>query len=139
MQYLALFLYSFKTIVMKSRSEAFYKEATKKLSQAKEEFFKPVEDIVSYSVCKNSQFAIENYFKGFLTQNNVALETNETIASLFEKCVAIDKKFEEIELSAIGCKNHAIDSRYCSELNSVSACFDTADTIDTYLRKNNCI
>ena len=39
-------------------------------------------------------------------------------------------------MGAIGCKKSAIDSRYCSEINSVSACFDTADNIDTYLRKN---
>jgi HEPN domain-containing protein len=121
---------------MKSRSEAFFKEASKKLKQAKEELFKPSEDIVSYSVCKNSQFAIENYLKGFLTKNDVKIDKNETIATLYNKCVAVDKNFKSIEMSAIGCKNHSIDSRYCSEINSVSACFDTADIIDTYLRKN---
>ena len=36
----------------------------------------------------------------------------------------------------MGCKNHPIDSRYCSEINSVSACFDSADSIDTYFKKN---
>ncbi|WP_456378011.1 HEPN domain-containing protein [Lutibacter sp.] len=121
---------------MKARSDAFLREAEKKLKIAKEEMFKPAEDIVSYSVCKNSQFAIENFLKGYLTQNKVKLQSNETIASLYEKCIVIDKNFKMIEMGAIGCKNHAIDSRYCSEINSVSACFDTADTIDTYLRKN---
>lgn len=121
---------------MKSRSEAFFKEASKKLKTAKEELFKPAEDIVSYSVCKNAQFAIENFLKGYLTKNNIELQPDETIASLYEKCVGIDKNFNTIDLSAIGCKNNAIDSRYCSEINSVSACFDTADNIDTYLRKN---
>ena len=124
---------------MKSRSEAFFKEASKKLKSAKEELFKPAEDIVSYSVCKNAQFAIENFLKGYLTSNNIDLEQNETIASLYDKCISIDKNFSSIDLSAIGCKNHAIDSRYCSEINSVSACFDTADNIDTYLRKNKVV
>ena len=50
---------------MKSRSTAFFNEATKNLNVAKDELFKPVEDIVSYSVCKNAQFAIENFLKGF--------------------------------------------------------------------------
>ncbi|SFS29745.1 HEPN domain-containing protein [Lutibacter maritimus] len=120
---------------MNDRSEAFFKEATKKLNEAKNELFKPAEDFVSYSVCKNSQFAIENYLKGYLVSHNAKLEGNETIASLFDKCVAIDKDFSKIDLSAIGCKNHPIDSRYCSEINSVSACFDAADSIDTYLKK----
>ncbi|WP_457610363.1 HEPN domain-containing protein [Lutibacter sp.] len=122
---------------MKSRSDAFLKEATKKLQIAKEEMFKPAEDIVSYSVCKNSQFAIENFLKGFLTKNNVKLQPNETIATLYSKCISIDNNFKVIEMSTIGCKNHTIDSRYCSEINTVSACYDTADNIDTYLRKNS--
>jgi len=121
---------------MKQRSEAFFKEATKKLKIAKEELFKPAEDIVGYSVCKNSQFAIENFLKGYLTNNGVKLQTNETIATLYKKCLRIDKKFKAVEMSAISCKNNSIDSRYCSEINTVSACFDTADTIDTYFRKN---
>jgi len=116
---------------MKSRSEAFFKEAEKKLKSAKEELFKPAEDIV--------QFAIENFLKGYLTKNNIELQHDETIASLYDKCVSIDKNFTSIDLNAIGCKNHAIDSRYCSEINTVSACFDTADSIDTYLRKNKIV
>ena len=124
---------------MKSRSEAFFNEASKKLNSAKKELFKPAEDIVSYSVCKNAQFAIENFLKGYLTKNNIELKPDETIASLYDKCVSIDKNFTSIDLNAIGCKNHAIDSRYCSEINTVSACFDTADSIDTYFRKNKIV
>ncbi len=124
---------------MKSRSDAFLKEAEKKLKIAKDEMFKPAEDIVSYSICKNSQFAIENFLKGYLTKKEVYLEHNETISSLYDKCIAIDENFKTIDMNAIGCKNHAIDSRYCSEINSVSACFDTADNIDTYLKKNKIV
>ncbi len=120
---------------MKSSSEAFFMEATKNLQLAKKELFKPSEDIVTYSICKNSQFAIENFLKGFLTKNGAIIEKNETISTLYNKCLAIDENFKNIEMNAIGCKNHAIDSRYCSEINSVSACFDTADNVDTYLRK----
>lgn len=121
---------------MKSRSDAFLKEAVNKLKIAKEEMFKPAEDFVSYSVCKNSQFAIENYLKGYLTSKEIKLESDETIASLYNKCITIDENFKTIDMGAIGCKKSAIDSRYCSEINSVSACFDTADNIDTFLRKN---
>lgn len=124
---------------MKSRSEAFFKAASKNLKSAKEELFKPAEDIVSYSVCKNAQFAIENFLKGYLTKNNIELKPNETIASLYDKCVGIDKNFKTIDLNAIRCKNHSIDSHYCSEINTVSSCFDTADSIDTYLRKNKIV
>jgi HEPN domain-containing protein len=79
---------------MNDRSDAFFKEAAKKLTEAKNELFKPAEDFVSYSVCKNSQFAIENYLKGYLISNNVKIEGNETIESLFNKCVSIDEKLQ---------------------------------------------
>ncbi len=124
---------------MSSRSEAFFNEATKKLQLAKEELLKPAEDIVSFSVCKNSQFAIENFLKGVLIKNDVEIDVKDTIGLLYDKCLTVDKNFKGIELSAIGCKDHAIDSRYCSEINSVSCCFDAADDIDTYLKKRNLI
>ena len=120
---------------MKSRSDAFFNEGVKNLQLAKNELFKPSEDIVTYSICKNAQFAIENYLKGFLIKNEVEIALSDTIATLYNKCIAIDKNFKNIDINTIGCKDHAIDSRYCSEINSVSACFDTADNIDTYLRK----
>jgi HEPN domain-containing protein len=139
MKIMFLFIYNLKIKDMKLRSQAFLKEAEKKLKIAKDEMFKPAEDIVSYSVCKNSQFAIENFLKGYLLNKKVELDRNETIASLYEKCTTVDKDFKSVEMSAIGCKSHTIDSRYCSEINSVNACYDTADSVDTYLRKHKVI
>ena len=121
---------------MKTRSKAFLDEAEKKLHEAKEEMFKPEEDMVSYSVCKNSQIAIENYLKGYLTQNNIEIGKDETIDTLYNKCLALNEKFKDVDLSAISCRHHIIDSRYCSEIPKVSACLDTADALDTYLRRN---
>ncbi|WP_111708372.1 HEPN domain-containing protein [Lutibacter citreus] len=117
------------------RTQAFLKEATKNLDLAKNELLKPAEDIVTYSVCKNSQFAVENFLKGYLNKNNIEIELKDTIETLYNKCLSFDENFKNIDMGAIGCRKQPIDSRYCSEINSVSACFDTADSIDTYLRK----
>ena len=129
------FFLTFNLNHMETRSKAFFKEAKIKLNMAKEELFKPAEDLVGYSVCKNSQFAIGNYLKGFLTKHSVKLDKEETIENLLQKCIEIDKDFQKIDLKAISCKGKAIDSRYCSEINTVSACYDAADQIDTYLNK----
>ena len=120
-----------------SRSKAFLNEAAKNLELAKEELLKPSEDLLGFSVCKNSQFAIENFFKGFLLKNNIEIGIEDTMATLYDKCVKVDPNFKTIEMSAIACKGHAIDSRYCTDVKTVSDCFDTADTIDTYLRKKS--
>lgn len=124
---------------MSDRSNAFFNEANKKLNQAKEELFKPAEDLVGYSVCKNAQLSIENFLKGYLVKNNITIAVEDTIGSLYNKCIAFDKNFKNIDLSAIKCKNEAIDSKYCTDLNTLSACFDTADSIDTYLLKHKII
>ncbi len=120
---------------METRAKAFFKEADKKFNLAKEESFKPIEDLVTFSVCKNSQFAIENYLKGFLAKNDVKIDMTETIDSLYKKCIGIDNNFKNINFSVIACKNKEISSRYCSEINAVNTCFDVADAIDTYLKK----
>lgn len=122
---------------MNERSKAFLNEASKNLDNAKGELFKPAEDLVSFSVCKNSQYAIENFLKGYVLKNNAEIEVKDTIASLYEKCVKIDPNFKNIEIKAISCKDRGIDSDYCTNLDKLSACLDTADNIDTYLRKKN--
>jgi len=70
-------------------------------------------------------------------KNDIEFDVNANIATLYDKCLSIDERFRSIDLNAIGCKNHAIDSRCCSEIDSVTACFDVADEIDTYLKKGN--
>lgn len=124
---------------MNTRSEAFFKEASKKLNEAKNELFKPNEDIIGYSICKNAQISIENYLKGYLVKNDIKIELNDTIGSLYNKCIAFDENFKEIDFSPIKCKNEAIDSRYCTEIKTLQDCFDTADSIDTFLLKNKVI
>lgn len=122
---------------MSERSTAFLTKATENLDLAKGELMKPIEDLVRFSVCKNSQYAIENFLKGFLIKNNVEIKIDDTIASLYNKCVNIDPNFKDIKLDAISCKDRVLDAGYCTKLDKISACLDAADDIDTYLRKKN--
>ena len=124
---------------MENRSKVFYKNASEKLKKTNEELFRPEEDIVPYSVCKNSQFAIESYLKGYLLDNDVDISKLETIDKLFEQCKLINKNFEKIDLSDISCKTHKIDTRYCDSIEKVSGCFDVADSLDTLLRQEKII
>ena len=56
---------------MENDASKYLLNAAQKLNQANKELYKPKEDIVSFLVCKNSQFAIENYLKGYLLKNEV--------------------------------------------------------------------
>ena len=51
---------------MKKKADKSFKLAIDKLNEANDELLRPNEDVVSYMVCKNSQYAIENYLRGYL-------------------------------------------------------------------------
>ena len=69
---------------MKDKANELFEDAIEKLNEANEELFKPKEDVVSYMVCKNAQFAVENFLKGFLTKNGVDPNEYKTIDSLYK-------------------------------------------------------
>jgi HEPN domain-containing protein len=124
---------------MKRKANKLFIEAMEKLNEANEELFRPTEDVVSYLVCKNSQSAIENYLSGYLYSNGVDAKKFNTIESLYQQCKLINNKFEKVDLSDFQCKIYDTDTRYCNEVSKVSNCFDIADSLDTFLRKEKVI
>ena len=124
---------------MKSKANKLFEVALEKLNEANEELFRPEEDVVVYSVCKNAQAVIENYLKGFLNNNEIDPSNFKTIESLYEQCKLINENFKEVDLTDFKCKSHNIDSRYCNEVSKVSSCFDVADNLDTFFRREKII
>jgi len=125
--------------MMNNKANILFDDAVEKLNEANEELFKPKEDIATYIVCKNAQYAIENYLKGYLLKNSINPENFKTIDSLYKQCKTINKNFNEIDLSDFECKSHKLDSRFCKEVSKVSSCFEIADNLDTFFRKENII
>lgn len=117
----------------------FFDEAMKKLSQANDEFFRPEEDLVTYSVCKNAQFSIENFLKGYLLQHKVDVIGDETLDNLYEKCSNINKNFAQLDLSALQCRSHKLNTRDCSDVPKVSKCLNTANELEALLKKEQVI
>ena len=124
---------------MKDEATKLFDEAVEKLNEANEELFRPKEDVVTYTVCKNSQYAIENFLKGYLLQKGIDPKGYKTINTLYERCKLLDKNFEKVDLSDFACTSYKIDSRYCDEVDKVSNCFAAADNLDTFLRKQKII
>jgi len=121
------------------KANELFNDAAEKLSAASKELYRPEEDVVTYAICKNAQFAIENYLKGFLLKNDIDPSDFKTIDSLYEQCKLINNKFEEIDLSSFNCTSKEIDYKYCNEVSKVSSCFDVADKLDTFLRREKII
>lgn len=124
---------------MDPNADDLFLTAKKKLNEANNELYKPEEDIVAFSVCKNSQYAIENYLRGYLTKKGIKTSSLITIDQLYEACKKININFEKIDLSDFQCTNHTIDDRYCNEYAKVNSCFSTADSLDAFLRKEKII
>ena len=124
---------------MENEAHKFFLNAAQKLNQASTELYKPEENIVSFLVCKNSQFAIENYLKGYLLKNDIDPSEYNTIESLYEQCKLINKEFEKVNLTGFDCKALDTETRFCNDVSKVSNCFDIADSLDTFLRQQKVI
>jgi len=117
----------------------YFVNAAQKLNQANKELYKPEEDIVSFLVCKNSQFAIENYLRGYLVKHGIEHNQYQKIDTLYEQCKKINKKFEKVNLNEFDCKSHRTELRFCNEVSKVSNCYNIANSLDTLLREEKII
>ncbi|MGB8704602.1 MAG: HEPN domain-containing protein [Gillisia sp.] len=120
---------------METKARGLFKEAFQKLEAANEELCRPEEDVVSYLVCRHSQIAIENFLKGYLLKNNIEPKENETVSSLYNKCLELNHKFREIDLTNFTCKSYKPDSRSCSSIPKVNGCFEVAGSLNSFLEK----
>ena len=124
---------------MEVKATVLFDEAIQKLKEANDELCRPEEDVVTSLVCSNAQFAIQNYLKGFLLLNGKTPDTEETIDSLYQKCKTINKHFEEVNLEGFECNEHKDESRFRNASSKFSHCFDIADSLDTFLRREKVI
>lgn len=125
--------------IMDEKAKEYFEKATNHLNEANKELYKPIEDVVSFQVCKNSLYAIENYFKGYLAQRGFETKSGETLDHLLKRCRLVDKKFNQININTIDCSADHRNNKFCEEINKVSSCFNAADNLDSFLRKQQII
>jgi len=71
------------------------------LLKAKEELYKPEEDIVPYSVCQNAYYSIINYLGVFLLEKSIEFEESTNVEDLLTNCRMIDNKFNDLNLTPL--------------------------------------
>jgi len=125
--------------LMDKKAEDHFEKAAKQLNEANNELYKPKEDVVSFIVCKNSLFAIENYLKGYLAHRGFETKSDETLDHLLERCRLLDSKFNQISIDTIDCSMDHKNDKFCEDIDKVSSCFNSADSLDTFLRKQQII
>ncbi len=68
-------------------------------TKAQEESYKPEEDVVAYSVCKNAYYSVKNYLTAYLDSKDVSSNEKDSVKDLLEKCRATNEKFNDLHLS----------------------------------------
>jgi HEPN domain-containing protein len=124
---------------MKEKAVELFNAGYQKLREANDELCRPEEDVVTSLVCSNSHAAIESYLRGFLMLNSIVPGDDETISNLYEQCKSINEHFEEVHLAGFECNAHKEESRFGNKASKFSRCFDIADSLDTFLRREKII
>ena len=86
---------------MDSQVQTKFKHAEEYLVKAKNELFKPEEDVVPYSVCQSAYRSIVHNLSGFLLQHNKYLPEEIKVQPLLESCRALDSKFNDLHLAPL--------------------------------------
>lgn len=129
----------FYFLIMDEKAKQHFEKAANQLNEANTELYKPKEDVVSFLVCKNSLFAIENYLKGYLVHRGFETKSDETLDHLLERCRLLDSRFNQINIDTIDCSMDHKNDKFCEDIDKVSSCFNSADSLDTFLRKQRII
>ncbi len=119
---------------MNKKSNLLLSKARDKVARANQELMKPHTDIVSFSVCTNARLAIQLLLESYLIKNNVPIKENESLALLLERCILHDKKFKNIDISKMECRHNTTNGAYCSSINKVSYCYNTAKEIEALIK-----
>ncbi len=124
---------------METLANPFFEIAVAKMKEANRELHRPEEDVVSFLVCKNAQIAVQNYLRGYLMRSGIETKKEDTLDSLYDKCIELNRNFKEVNLAGFNCQADNMKSRYCAGVEKVSRCFEIANRLDTFLRKEKVI
>lgn len=120
---------------MKSfNAHVLFGEAFSKLATAQEELNRPEEDVVTFLVCKNAQFAVESFLTGYLLKNGTEPAHHATIKELYEQCLEINPGFSRVNLTEFDCRSHQTQERSCSETGKVNKCLHNAVELEHFLK-----
>ncbi|MTI41653.1 hypothetical protein [Fulvivirga lutimaris] len=84
---------------MDIKTDSKHKIAEEFFQKASEGLYKPEEDVVAYSVCKNAFYAAKNYLISFLEEQGIENSEDDSLEELLNKCRSVNDKFADLHLS----------------------------------------
>lgn len=115
-------------------------EAEEDYQRAKEELYRPIEDVVAYSACISSRRALYKYLLGLTElhtrENEESFDNTNSIEELIKYNSKYSKELKDIDFSALNCKceemselNAEDEPVYCTSVNKVSYCTGLAEDV----------
>ncbi|HEX5113360.1 MAG TPA: hypothetical protein VFV79_10960 [Saprospiraceae bacterium] len=112
-----------------NRTEGLFAMAEELLLAAEHEQQRAEEDVVSHLICHHSRQSISNFLAGYILQKDMAIQHPVSINSLHEQCIAIDSRFESLDLGQIECRCDTHDRKYCLDQHKVDSCLSVAQHV----------
>lgn len=123
----------------KSNLQTLFKEAEEDLKHAKEELYRPMEDVVNFSACVFTRQALYKYLLGLslvhAEENDDPLQNNITLEKLIKYNGKYNKALRDIDFSMMSCKCHEMteegeeDLVYCTNVKKVNSCSDLSESV----------
>lgn len=76
-------------------------QAEEHFDKARNELFRPEEDVVPYSVCQHAYYSVTNNLSSFLMQKGSQVQGDENVHDLLKTCRALDERFKELHLGPL--------------------------------------
>jgi hypothetical protein len=116
-----------------------FKQADSELYNARNELYKPAEDVVNYSVCVFARSALYRFIQClyliYTDQNGDTPEQELTMEQMMDYINRYDSNAMEIDFSNVHCKTkaHVTETKenpyFCNSVEHVKYCTDTADRV----------
>ncbi|MEX2604393.1 MAG: hypothetical protein WD361_09310 [Gracilimonas sp.] len=118
-----------------------FKQAEEDLQRSREELYRPIEDVVTFSACVFTRRALYNYLMVLsqihAEENNDPVEDSNTIEKLVKYNSKYSKALNDIDFSLLNCKCDEIsdedageeDLVYCSSVDKVNYCSELSESV----------
>lgn len=123
-----------------------FRQADEELKKAKEELYKPAEDVVNYSVCVSSRKALYSFLNCLYVisarENNDPVKETNTIKELVEHCRKYNDQLNTIDFSDVYCRQREIEEGeeefyHCNDVYKVKFCTHLAEKIKEFVTEKD--
>ncbi len=115
-----------------------FQRADSELEKAKNELYKPADDVVNYSVCVFARSAIHHYlycmYMVAADENKEPPEEEPTISSMMKYCAESIKDLQKLDFNSVYCRYRSVPDDeeilfYCEDVVKVGKCTKLAQSI----------